>query len=110
MTINSNPPGALVLVDGKEIGYTPAGVDFTYYATREIMLVKPGFETHTELVEINAPWYQIPPIDFVSDNFLPTRITDRRNLSFQLKPQVVTSTQELLDRAGNLRSEAQTGP
>src|SRR5690606_3614274 len=36
MTIRSDPPGALVLLEGEEIGYTPVSVDFTYYGTREI--------------------------------------------------------------------------
>ena len=38
MTIHSNPPGALVLLDGKEIGYTPCSADFLYYGTREVTL------------------------------------------------------------------------
>ncbi|MEJ7595900.1 MAG: PEGA domain-containing protein [Planctomycetaceae bacterium] len=70
VTINSYPSGALVKVDGKDIGYTPASFDYTWYGTREVQLLRDGYETHTELVEIPAPWYQKFPLDFVSDNFL----------------------------------------
>ena len=38
LTIRSDPPGALVELDGRRLGYTPVSVDFTYYATNEITL------------------------------------------------------------------------
>ena len=44
MTIRSNPPGARVLLEGEEKGFTPYSMDFTYYGTREITLVKPGMK------------------------------------------------------------------
>ena len=71
LIVRSDPPGARVLIDGQEVGYTPTGIPFTYYGTRRLTLVKPGFETHSELVTIPPPWYQWMPLDFVSDNFLP---------------------------------------
>ena len=64
----------MVFVDNQQIGTTPCSVDFTYYGTREIRLVKPGFETLTVNQPIPTPWYQIPPIDFVSENLVPTQI------------------------------------
>ncbi len=109
MTIQSDPPGALVMLDGEEIGYTPVSHDFTYYGTREITLIKDGYETLTSLQKISPPWYQRVPLDFVSDNFWPMKTTDRRNLSFPLQPQVVVPTNDLLDRANSLRSESQLG-
>ena len=58
VTVNSYPQGALVKVDGRDIGYTPASFDFTWYGTREVQLLMDGYETRTEHVDINAPWYQ----------------------------------------------------
>ena len=109
MTIRSDPPDALVIVDGEEIGHTPVSMDFTYYGTREIMLVKDGYETLTVLQKVPAPWYQILPFEFVADNFAFRRITNRHEFSYRLQPQVVVPTQELLDRANAVRSETQTG-
>jgi len=109
MAIRSDPPGALVMIDGEDVGYTPTSVDFTYYGTREIRLIKPGFRTLTTMTEVPAPWYQKVPFDFFSDNLLPYQVTNRHNYSFQLSPQEVTSTEDLLKRAGQLRSEAQLG-
>jgi len=109
VTINSYPQGALVKLDGKDIGYTPASFDFTWYGTREVQLLKDGFETHTEQIDVNAPWYQKFPLDFVSDNFLGHHVTDHRQFSFQLQPNRVDMSSDVIQRAGALRSEAMHG-
>ena len=67
LNVNSNPAGALVYVDNQEIGTTPCSVDFTYYGTREVRLIKPGFETLTVNQPIPTPWYEYVPLDFVSE-------------------------------------------
>lgn len=106
MTIRSNPPGALVLIDGREIGYTPVSTDFTYYGTREITLIKDGYETFSTMQPVPIPWYQRFPLDFVSDNMLPFKVTNRHEFLYALQPQQVVPTDALLDRAKGLRSEA----
>src|SRR5436190_18293075 len=87
MTFTSNPPGAMVLLEGREIGYSPASADFTYYGTRQVTMIKDGYETKTDLVTIPAPWYQWPVIEFFADNFWPHRVTDRRVYTFDLQPK-----------------------
>jgi hypothetical protein len=109
VTINSYPSGALVKVDGKDIGYTPASFDYTWYGTREVQLLRDGYETHTEMVDIPAPWYQKFPLDFVSDNFLGRHVTDHRQFSFQLEPKRTDLSSSVMQRAGSLRSEALHG-
>ena len=108
MMIRSNPPGALVYIDDYEIGVTPIATNFTYYGTRQIRLVKDGFETLTVMERINPPWYQITPIDFVTENFVPGEIRDTRTLTYQLKPQTVCPPEELLSRAEQLRNQMYT--
>jgi hypothetical protein len=98
-----------VFVDGKEAGFTPTAVEFTYYATREVRLVKPGFETQTRKVRLAPPWYQVPPLDFLSDNFSPSSVADRREVRFTMEPSVVVPQSELLDRANSLRSDSRIG-
>jgi hypothetical protein len=110
MTIRSEPPGALVELDGQRIGYAPVSVDFTYYATREITLSKVGYEPLTIQQPVPAPWYQHFPLDFVSDNFLFSQVTNRHEFTYQLQPQVLVSDEELIDRAGTIRTEAEVGP
>ena len=110
MTIRSDPPGALVLLEGEEIGYTPVSLDFTYYGTREITLVKNGYETLKIMQAVRPPWYQRVPLDFFSDNLLPFKANDRHDFSYRMERQMIVSDDELLQRANGLRSDAQISP
>lgn len=103
ITIRSNPPGALVYVDKYEIGKTPCSVEYIYYGTREIKLVKDGYETLTVLQWIPPAFYEIPPLDFFSENVLPIELRDERTFDYQLAPTRVVPTNQLLGRAENLR-------
>jgi len=109
MLLRSNPPGATVYVDNQLIGVTPCATDFTYYGTREVRLVKPGFETLSVNQPIPAPWFQIPPLDYVSENLVPWKIHDYRTISYDLVPQVIVPTEQLLGRAEELRQSTMQG-
>lgn len=102
-TIRSNPPGAVVYVDDYEIGTTPVSHDFVYYGTRKIRLVKDGYETLTVMQSFPFPWYQIIGLDFITENLIPGEIRDERVVDYQLQPQVIVPTEQLLGRAENLR-------
>ena len=109
MTINSNPPGARVLVDGNDIGLTPVSKDFTYYGTRQITLIKDGYETRTVMQRVRTPWYQWFPFEFFSDNLLPFKVTNRHHFHYEMERSRQVPQGELLDRANSLRSETQFG-
>lgn len=106
LTIRSNPPGAAVVVDGEEIGFTPVSLDYTYYGTREITLIMNGYKTFTLPHKLETPWYQVFPLEFVTDNLAFTHIRDKREVVYNLEPDVLVPTNEVLDRANNLRSNA----
>jgi PEGA domain-containing protein len=97
-----------VYVDNYPIGTTPVSTNFTHYGTRSIRLVKGGFETQTAEERIAAPWYEVPPLDFVSENLVPGEIRDHRTFDYQMHPQMVVPSNLLLDRAEDLRSRAGT--
>jgi hypothetical protein len=107
--VRSNPPGATVYVDNQAIGTTPCATSFIYYGTREIRLVKPGYETLTVNQPIPSPWYQIPPLDFVSENVVPREIQDYRTVSYNMVPQVIVPTEQLINRGEQLRSSTLQG-
>ncbi len=109
MTIRSNPPGALVYVDDQEIGTTPVSTGFTYYGTRKIQLVKDGYETLTVKQTFYPPWYQLPVLEFVSENLWPHELRDEHALDFQLQPQQVVPAEKLVERAESLRGGARQG-
>lgn len=109
LTIRSNPPGALVYIDDQEIGYTPVSTPFVYYGTRKIQLIKDGYQTETVLQRFPAPWYEWPPLDFVSENLYPRDIRDERVLDFTLVLARPTNRDELLSQAENLRAMSRSG-
>ena len=109
LMIRSNPPGAMAYVDNQPIGKTPCATDFIYYGTREIRLVKAGYETLTVNQPLPAPWYQVPPLDFVSENVVPRKIQDYRTASFTMVPQVIVPTEQLIARGQQLRQSTQQG-
>jgi hypothetical protein len=101
--IRSNPPGALVYVDDHEVGTTPVAIAPIYYGSRKIRLVKDGCETKTVIEPMPPPWYEVPPLDFFSENVVPGTLHDTRTLDFQLQPQGVVQKEELMARSESLR-------
>lgn len=109
MTIRSNPPGALVYVDDVEVGYSPVSIPFTYYGTRTIRLEKDRFQTVEVQQNFQAPWYQIPPFDFVADILVPYEIRDEREVRVDLQPLQPTNETEVVNRANQIRQQTQSG-
>lgn len=109
MTIRSNPDGATVYVDDQEIGTTPVSASYNYYGTRKIQLVRDGYETLTVMHKFQQPWYQFPPLDFVTENLLPREVRDEQIVDIELEPQCVVPTPELLNRAQQLRQSTRQG-
>jgi hypothetical protein len=110
MTIRSNPPGALVYVDDYQIGTTPVSTDFIYYGTRKIRLVKDGYETLTVRQPFPLPWYQVFPLDFVTENLWPAEIRDERVVDLAMMPASSTPPEEVVGRAEVARLSAGSLP
>ncbi len=69
MTIEWNPPGALVYLNDQEIGRTPITTDFIWYGNYQVEVRKDGFETLKTHQQVNAPWWQLVPIDLFAEFF-----------------------------------------
>jgi hypothetical protein len=109
-TIRSDPPGATVIVNGEEIGPTPASKSFVYYGDREITLMLDGYATQTVIQPIKAPWWDNYFTEFFTENIVPVSLRDERAFTYQLVPAQSPPQAELRDRAEGLRSEARTLP
>ncbi len=109
MTIVSNPPGAQVFIDNREIGTTPVSTAYLYYGTREIRLQKDGFETVTVQRNFDPPWYEYPPFDLISETLVTHEFRDERVVDFQLLPQQKAQAEAVRDRAEDLRMQARSG-
>jgi len=104
--IQSEPPGALVTVNDEEVGATPVKFAFLWYGDYEIILRKPGYETLKTHCTIKPPWYQYPPIDFVSEALVPAMLQDNHVLpTFELEPAETPTVSEVVERATELRAE-----
>ncbi|MFM9059822.1 MAG: PEGA domain-containing protein [Planctomycetaceae bacterium] len=110
MTIRSNPPGALVYVDDYQIGTTPVSHDFVYYGTRKVRLVKDGYETLTVRQPIPLPWYEIFPLDFVTENLIPWEIRDERVIDLAMQPASTEPAESVVARAEQARLAAGSLP
>lgn len=106
MTITSEPSGALVYLNGEEVGRTPLTRDFLWYGDYDVQVRHEGHETLDTHEWVVAPWWQWPPFDLVAE-IMPIRLTDHRQLHYQLvetSPGDVNPDQ-MLDRAAAMRSQ-----
>lgn len=109
LLLRTNPAGASVYVDKQLIGTTPTASSFTYYGTREIEVVADGFRTEKVLRTLSPPWYQIPPLDFISESLWPWELRDERVVDITLVPEQSLASEVLQARADNLRLQAAQG-
>lgn len=105
--IETQPPGALVIVNDEEVGVSPARFSFLWYGDYDIILRKPGYETLKTHYRIRPPWYQIPPFDIVAETMVPVMIHDEHTPPpFVLEPLAPPPTHEVVERAMELRERA----
>jgi hypothetical protein len=109
-TIRSEPPGALAIVNGEEIGPTPVSRAFTFYGDRRIQLLREGYEPLEVIQPIEAPLWDNLVTEFFTENLIPYTLRDERNFTYKLKVAEATDANALLGRAENLRSRARTIP
>jgi PEGA domain len=109
-TVRTDPPGALVIVNGEEIGPSPASRSFTYYGDREITMMRDGYETKKVIQKVDAPWWDNLLTEFFTENVIPYSFRDEREFKYQLTPAESPPAGELRDRAESLRSEARILP
>lgn len=106
ITVKTTPPGAIVWLNGEEIGAAPVTRTFTWYGEYEVVIRNEGFETLKTSRKMDAPFYQWPVIDFFTECLLPFHFVDQHEWEFELSPQTPTDTGELIQRAKDLRQEA----
>ena len=106
-TIRTIPENALVIVNGEEIGPSPASKSFFYYGDRDVVISAPGYETLHVVQPINAPFWDAAITEFISENLVPVTLRDEREFVYKLKPATVATDGDLINRASNLRTLGQ---
>ena len=109
-TIRTIPENALVVVNGEEMGPSPASHSFVFYGDRDIIIMAPGYQTLHVVQPINAPFWDNGLTEFFTENLIPVTFRDEREFSYALTPSTDPPTPDLLSRAGVLRQEGQLPP
>ena len=99
LTINTEPQGALVILNDEEIGTSPVTVSFEWYGDYWVRISKEGYESLNTHRPLKRPLHDVPPFDFFAQIINPNRIVDSYEWTFELSPKRQISRQELIRKA-----------
>lgn len=104
LVIESEPAGALVYLNGEEVGRTPMEYDFVWYGDYDVTLRRQGYETLKTHRELKPPLRMWIPFDLFTEM---AGGKDRQVWRFDMEPMPETSAdaQALFSRAEELREE-----
>ena len=107
MSIQTDPPGALVYLNGEEAGRTPLQRDFLWYGTYDVVIRKEGAETLRTRQRVIAPWWQWPPFDLFAELF---PLDDKRSYQYTLTPAADSAVDldAILQHSGDMQAKLQS--
>jgi hypothetical protein len=105
ITITSEPSGAIVWLNDREVGRTPVDVEFVYYGEYAVRLVKDGYEPMLTSGHAKAPVWDMAGPDLFAE-VMPAELRSRVRWHYSLEP-TVEDRPGLVDRAEGLRAEVQ---
>lgn len=108
IVVTSDPPGAIVELNGEEVGRTPTRTAFTYYGVYDLRLSREGFEpVHDRLDASQAPPWDWPGLDLIAE-LLPVPFSHTVERHVELAPSDAASNEPgaLAERAEAMRRRA----
>lgn len=105
--ITSEPAGALVYLNDREIGRTPVETAFLYYGRYDVRLVREGSEPLLTHGDATAPVWEWIPLDLAAE-LGPWTAHSRVTWHFTLN-EPDDSPERLLERAAAMRAESAVG-
>lgn len=107
LVIKSEPSGALVYLNGEEIGRTPVKYDFTWYSDYDVVIRLDGYEALKTHRGLKAPLSDVPPFDLLGELFGKK---DFREWTFVLAPaqEQADDSDGLMSRAVTLKGDLQS--
>ncbi len=102
LSVQSNPPGAVVYLNDREMGRTPFTHEFLWYGNYDVVVRADGYQTLKTTREITAPWWQFVPLDAVTD-FLP--LQDHETMNFTLTPEKPVDPAAVLARGLQMQQQ-----
>lgn len=103
ITITSEPSGALVWLNDREVGRTPLDVDFLHYGEYDVRLEKPGYEPLMTSGLASPPWWDSVPLDLLAE-VSPADHHAEIAWHYDLAP-AANDRDALIDRARTLRQQ-----
>jgi hypothetical protein len=73
ISISSNPSGALVWVNDREVGRTPVEFEFLYYGEYDLRLEREGYEPIMTTRWATTPFWELPVVDVFAEVVAPDR-------------------------------------
>jgi hypothetical protein len=86
LLLRSDPPGAVVVVNGDEVGVAPAKVHFESYGKFEVVMSAARHCRLRVVVPVQPPWYECFPLDFFSELLCPWTVFDEHAVTLKLEP------------------------
>lgn len=84
--ITSEPSGAIVWMNDREVGTTPCEVEILHYGTYDLRVVRDGWEPAIEGRDATAPIWDLPGPDLVAE-LLPFEVESRTTWHVVLRPE-----------------------
>ena len=109
--ITSDPDGAVVWMNDREVGSTPCEVEILHYGKYDVRVEKPGWEPVMTGRSANAPVWDLPGPDFFAE-LVPAEIESRNVWHFQLvvesddADEVLLRAEAARDKVAAERAEA----
>jgi hypothetical protein len=99
-------PLSAIVYDEKDqpIGAGPVDKPFTYYGKYRFRLAKDGYETLVFEQRVRAPWYELPGLDFISENLIPWTIRDVRYIYPVMQRAPIRPPEQTYEEAERLRA------
>jgi len=103
LSITTEPSGALLWLNDREVGRTPLEVDFDHYGTYDVRLERDGYEPMMTSGKARAPWWDTVGLDLIAEA-IPGTLTSRVEWHYVMQP-VDDDRERLIDRARDLRGK-----
>ena len=105
LTINTEPQGAMIVLNDQEIGISPVTVPFNWYGDYWVRISKDGYETLNTHRKLPAPLHDYLPFDFFAQILYPGHLVDAYEWTFELAPKEYPTREELIEHARSLHTE-----
>ena len=106
LTINTEPQGALIVLNDEEIGVSPVTVGFNWYGDYKVRANKQGYAILNTHRELEGPLYDKFPFDFFAEILWPGRIVDEYEWTFEMAAYEAPNREQLIEAAQEMKTRA----